>query len=116
MAIPVSAYTALEVVFTLVRSLVNDAAGSWATDGVLLPYANSAYRTVNSELGNVAASSYIKDNVLMTLPAVAGTDPTLQAVLNDAGFNNGTTNFTRGFPVEVRGKSPSGHTNQSRIR
>jgi hypothetical protein len=90
-----SAYAVLETIFTLARSLVNDAAGNWATDAVLLPYANAAYRTVNSELGNVQAASYIKDNVLMVLPAVAAIDPTVQVLLNDAGFNNGTTNFTK---------------------
>ena len=89
-----TAYATLSTVFTLVRSLVNDALGSWATDAVLLPYANSAYRHVNSELGNVQAPSYIKDDVLMVLPAVAGQDASVQAVLNNAGFNNGTSNFT----------------------
>lgn len=89
-----TAYPALTSVFTLVRSLVNDANGNWATDAVLLPYANCAYRHVNAELGNVQDTSYIKDNVLMVLPAVAGQDASKQAVLNNAGFNNGTTDFT----------------------
>ena len=92
--LPTTAYPTLSSVFALVRPLVNDAIGSWATDGVLLPYANSAYRTVNSELGNVQATSYIKDNVLMVLPAVAAQDASVQAVLNNAGFNNGTADFT----------------------
>lgn len=95
MALPGTAYSNLGVVFALVRSLVNDAAGNWATDAVLLPYANAAHRTVDSELGNVQATSYIKDNVLFTLPAIAGADSTVQTVLNDAGYNNGTTNFTQ---------------------
>ncbi len=88
-----SAYVVLETVFILVRSLVNDRAGSWATDAVLLPYANAAYRTVNAELGNIQAASYIKDNVLFTLPAVKAQDSTVETLLNDAGYNNGTQNF-----------------------
>src|SRR6266566_3261412 len=92
--LPSSAYPALSSVFGLARSLVNDANGNWATDAVLLPYANSAYRAVNSELGNVQAASYIKDDVLMVLPAVAAQDAAVQAVLNNAGFNNGTNDFT----------------------
>jgi len=93
-ALASTAYPTLGSAFALVRSLLNDVPGNVFSDPVLLPYANSAYRTVNTELGNVQASSYIKDNVLFVLPAVAAQDASVQAVLNNAGFNNGTQNFT----------------------
>ena len=41
-----SAYNTAGQITSLVRSLLNDAAGNLFTDGVLLPYANAAYRKV----------------------------------------------------------------------
>ncbi len=48
-----SAYNTAGQITSLVRSLLNDAAGNLFTDAVLLPYINAAYRKVQRALGNV---------------------------------------------------------------
>lgn len=99
---PQTAYPSLSVVLSLVRSLLNDPAGNVFTDAVLLPYANSAFRKVNAALGNVQAASYIKETQLV-LPATTISDPGVQTYLTDAGYNNGTSNFTvyGGLPLQL---------------
>jgi len=71
-------------VTSLVRSLLNDAEGNLFTDSVLLPYANAAYRKVQRALANIQSGSFLSDNVLLMVPAVAGTDPSLQVSITDA--------------------------------
>jgi hypothetical protein len=78
-----SAYPALSGINTLVRSLVNDVAGNWATDQVLLPYAQISYRRVAKALGNIKSSVYIKDNVQLVVPAVAAVDSSVQVSVTD---------------------------------
>lgn len=81
-----SAYNTLGVVNTLVRSLVNDSAANWCTDALILPYANSAYRTVQRKLANTGSGLFITDDVLLVVPAVPANqqDPATQVVINDA--------------------------------
>src|SRR6266705_610107 len=73
-----TAYNTAGQVTSLVRSLLNDAAGNLFTDTVLIPYANSAYRKVQRALANIRSGSFLSDDVLLVVPSVAGTDPSLQ--------------------------------------
>ena len=73
-----SAYNTAGQITSLVRSLLNDAAGNLFTDGVLLPYANAAYHKVQRALGNVQAGSFLNDDVLLVVSAVTAADPSVQ--------------------------------------
>src|SRR5580700_6844758 len=79
-----SAYNTAGQITSLVRSLLNDAAGNLFTDGVLLPYANSAYRKVQRALANVQSGTFLSDDVLLVVAAVTATDPSLQVAITDA--------------------------------
>ncbi len=79
-----SAYNTAGQITSLVRSLLNDAAGNLFTDGVLLPYTNAAYRKVQRALANVQSGTFLSDDVLLVVSAVAGVDPTLQVSITDA--------------------------------
>src|SRR5438132_11115950 len=79
-----TAYNTAGQVTSLVRSLLNDAAGNLFTDTVLILYANSAYRKVQRALANIRSGSFLSDDVLLVVPAVAGTDPSLQFSFTDA--------------------------------
>jgi hypothetical protein len=79
-----TAYNTAGQITSLVRSLLNDAAGNLFTDTVLLPYANSAYRKVQRALANVQSGSLLTDNVLLVVPAVAEVDPSVQVSITDA--------------------------------
>lgn len=79
-----TAYNTAGQITCLVRSLLNDAAGNLFTDAVLLPYTNSAYRKVQRALGNVQSGSFLQDDILLVVPAVAAVDPSLQVSITDA--------------------------------
>src|SRR5580693_7634381 len=79
-----TAYNTAGQVTSLVRSLLNDAAGNLFTDTVLIPYANSAYRKVQRALANVGSSGFLCDDVLLVVTAVANTDPSVQVSITDA--------------------------------
>jgi hypothetical protein len=79
-----SAYNTAGQITSLVRSLLNDAAGNLFTDGVLLPYATSAYRKVQRALGNVQSGSFLSDDVLLVVPAISAVDPSVQVSITDA--------------------------------
>jgi hypothetical protein len=79
-----TAYNTAGQITALVRSLLNDAAGNLFTDGVLLPYANAAYRKVQRALANVRSGTFLSDNVLLTVPAIAVADPSAQVSITDA--------------------------------
>ncbi len=79
-----SAYNTAGQVTTLVRALLNDSAGNLFTDGLLLPYLNSAYRKVQRELANIQSSTFIVDNTTIVVAAVTAVDPSMQVVINDA--------------------------------
>jgi len=79
-----SAYNTAGQITALVRSLLNDAAGNLFTDAVLLPYVNSAYRSVQRALANGGAGGFLTDNALFVIPAVAAADPSVQVSITDA--------------------------------
>src|ERR1700722_18183351 len=79
-----SAYNTAGQITSLVRSLLNDAAGNLFTDGVLLPYANAAYRKVQRALANVQSSAFLTDDALFVVAAVSALDASLQVSITDA--------------------------------
>jgi hypothetical protein len=79
-----SAYNTAGQITSLVRSLLNDAAGNLFTDTVLLPYANAAYRKVQRALANIGSSSFLTDDVLLIVAAVGAVDPSAQVSITDA--------------------------------
>lgn len=79
-----SAYNTAGQINSLVRSLLNDAAGNLFTDTVLLPYTNSAYRKVQRALANVQSGTFLNDDVLLIVPAVASVDPSVQVSITDS--------------------------------
>lgn len=81
---PSTAYNTFAQILTLIQALLNDAAGNYFTSTVILPYANSAYRKVQRALENVSAASFITDDVLVVVSAVAQTDPSAQVSITDA--------------------------------
>jgi len=79
-----SAYNTAGTITTLMRSLLNDSAGNLFTDGLLIPFVNSAYRKVQRALANAGVGTFIVDNVTVVVTAVAAADASLQVVINDA--------------------------------
>lgn len=79
-----TAYNTAEQVTSLVRSLLNDAAGNLFTDTVLIPYANSAYRKVQRALANIRSGGFLCDDVLLVVTAVTCADPSVQVSITDA--------------------------------
>ena len=78
-----TAYNTSGQITALVRSLLNDAAGNLFTDAVLLPYVNSAYRKVQRALANIESGTFLTDNVLLVVPAVAQADASAQVSITD---------------------------------
>ena len=79
-----SAYNNAGQITALVRSLLNDSAGSIFTDTVLLPYVNSAYRKVQRALANVQTGAFLSDDVLLIVAAVGSVDPSVQVSITDS--------------------------------
>ena len=79
-----TAYNTAGQITSLVRSLLNDAAGNLFTDTVLLPYVNSAYRKAQRALANVQSGSFLSDNIFMIVPAVPVVDASAQVSITDA--------------------------------
>src|SRR3984957_1528173 len=79
-----SAYNTAGQITSLVRALLNDAAGNLFTDGVLLPYANSAYRKVQRALASVQSGTFLSDDALLVVTAVSEVDASLQVSITDA--------------------------------
>ena len=79
-----TAYNSAGQITSLVRSLLNDAAGNLFTDAVLLPYVNSAYRKAQRALANVQSGTFLTDDVLLVVPAVTAVDPSAQVSVTDA--------------------------------
>lgn len=77
-------YNTAGQITALVRSLLNDAAGNLFTDDVLLPYANAAYRKVQRALAGVRSGTFLSDDVLLAVPAVAAVDASMQVSITDA--------------------------------
>jgi hypothetical protein len=81
---PTTAYNTAGQITTLVRSLLNDAAGNLFTDGALMPYLNSSYRKVQRALENVQSGSQLSDDALLVVPAISAIDPAARASITDA--------------------------------
>jgi len=79
-----SAYNTAGQITSLVRSLLNDAAGNLFTDTLLIPYANAAYRKVQRALANIGSAGFLSDDVLLVVPAVVAVDPSLQVSITDS--------------------------------
>ena len=79
-----SAYNTAGQITSLVRSLLNDAAGNLFTDGALLPYANSAYRKVQRSLANIQSGTFLTDDLLLVVSALPATDPSAHVAITDA--------------------------------
>lgn len=81
-----SAYNSAGQITALIRSLLNDVPGNWATDTVLLPYVNSAYRTVQRKIANAGGDDFKTDNVLIFVPAVPANqqDQQNEVMISDA--------------------------------
>ena len=79
-----TAYNTAGQITSLVRSLLNDAAGNLFTDTVLLPYVNAAYRKTQRALANVQSGTFLSDDVLLVVPAVTEVDPSAQVSITDA--------------------------------
>jgi hypothetical protein len=84
-----TAYNSAGQITTLVRALLNDAAGNLFTDGALLPYLNSAYRKVQRALENVQSGSQLSDDALLLVPAIAAADPAARVAITDASAPSG---------------------------
>lgn len=79
-----SAYNTAAQITAIIRSLLNDASGNLFTDGVLLPYVNSAYRKVQRALAAAGQETFLVDDLLLVVPAVTTVDSSQQVVLNDS--------------------------------
>src|ERR1700690_3553948 len=79
-----SAYNTAGQITSLVRSLLNDAAGNLFTDTVLLPYVNAAYRKAQRPLANGQSGTFLSDDVLLVVAAVTVVDPSAQVSITDA--------------------------------
>src|SRR5579862_3971497 len=79
-----SAYNTAGQITSLVRSLLNDAAGNLFTDTLLLPYLNSAYRKAQRLIANAGGGGFIQDDVLLVVTAISAVDPSLQVSITDA--------------------------------
>ena len=99
-----SGYGTASGVLSLVRSLLDDAAvstGDVFTDSVLIPFVNSAYHQVQFEMANSGIETFIKDNVILTVPAVTGVDPSIQVVCNDTQNQMTTISSTPQIPTDL---------------
>lgn len=99
-----SGYGTASGVLGLVRSLLDDAAvstGDVFTDAVLIPFVNSAYHQVQFAMANAGVETFIKDNVVLTVPAVTAVDPSLQVVLNDTQNQMTTVSPTPQIPTDL---------------
>lgn len=70
---------------TLTRSLLNDAQANWATDTVITPYANSAYRTIQRKIANAGGDEFVTEVQLVVAAILAANlGAGTQTVINDA--------------------------------
>ena len=79
-----SAYNTAGQITAIIRSLLNDSAGNLFTDGLLMPYVNSAYRKVQRALAAAGQETFLVDDVLLVVAAVTTVDPSLQVVIDDS--------------------------------
>jgi hypothetical protein len=79
-----SAYNTAGQITAIIRSLLNDSAGNLFTDGLLMPYVNSAYRKVQRALAAAGQETFLVDDVLLVVAAVTSVDPSLQVLIDDS--------------------------------
>jgi hypothetical protein len=79
-----SAYNTAGQITAIIRSLLNDSAGNLFTDGLLMPYVNSAYRKLQRALAAAGQETFLVDDVLLVVPAVTAVDPSQQVVIDDS--------------------------------
>jgi hypothetical protein len=99
-----SGYGTASGVLSLVRSLLDDAAvstGDVFTDTTLIPFVNTAYHQVQFEMANHGIETFLKDNVVLTVPAVTAADPSFQVVLNDTQNQMTTVSPTPQIPTDL---------------
>lgn len=70
-----TAYDQAEAPLTLARSLVNDAAGAVFSDAVLMPFLNSAYRSLQRQLAEAGVSVFVSQ-IDLDMPLTNGVTPT----------------------------------------
>jgi len=99
-----SGYGTAAGVLSLIRSLLDDAAvatGDVFMDAVLIPFVNTAYHQVQFEMANHGIETFVKDNVILSVPAVTGADPSFQVVLNDTQNQMTTVAATPQLPTDL---------------
>src|SRR5712692_12022413 len=79
-----SAYNTTGQITALVRSLLNDSQGNLFTDTLLIPYVNASYRKVQRALANAGSGTFLVDDILLVVPAVAAVDSSVQVSITDA--------------------------------
>jgi hypothetical protein len=79
-----TAYNTAGQITALIRSLLNDAAGNLFTDAVLLPYVNVGYRKTQRALANVGSGTFLSDDALLVVTAIAEVDASAQVSITDA--------------------------------
>ena len=107
--IATTAYNTAGQITSLVRSLLNDAAGNLFTDGALMPYLNSAYRKVQRALENIQSGSQLSDDALLLVPAIQAVDPALRVAITDASAQSSQLPSDLLVPLRLW-ERPSGST------
>lgn len=79
-----SAYSSFLQVTTLARALLNDQQGATFTDAFLMTYVSAAYRKTQDKLKNLGQTTFINDEYLLTVKAIAAIDPSAQVAITDA--------------------------------
>ena len=80
-----TSYNTAGQITSLVRSLLNDAAGNLFSDTLLMPYLNSAYRKAQRALENVQAGSQLSDDALLIVPQISVDTAARVAITDSAG-------------------------------
>jgi len=82
--IPSSAYNVASQIFSLVRAHLNDQKSNVFTNNILTPYVQAAYRKMQRELANSGQETFITDEALLVVAALAAPDPSVQVAITDA--------------------------------
>ena len=111
-----SAYNTAGQITAIIRSLLNDSAGNLFTDGLLMPYVNSAYRKVQRALAAAGQETFLVDDVLLVVAAVTSVDPSLQVVIDDSTAPPNQLPTDLLAPMEVWERPNQSATNFLRMR
>lgn len=106
-------YPSIAEVMLLVRSLINDTfpgvtgtpgEGRTFTDNApfTVPFLNSACGELSRKLENNGVTTFTVDDFILTVPAISGVDPGLQANISYTGFFNGVNQAaTPALPADL---------------